>query len=57
MDDLTLAKANEILSETTAHIYQKNGKYAWMVIMSEAEGFDTVREAYLDACVYLEGGY
>ena len=57
MDDMTLAKVNDILSGTTAFIYEKNGKYAWMAIMAEADGFDTVSEAYLDACAYLEGGY
>lgn len=57
MDEMTLAEARDILSETTVFIYEKNGKYAWMAIMSEADGFDTVREAYLDACAYLERGY
>jgi hypothetical protein len=57
MDEMTLDKANDILSETTVFIYKKNDKYAWTAIMSEAEGFDTVEEAYLDACAYLENGY
>jgi hypothetical protein len=57
MDEMTLTKANDILSGTTAFIYKKNDKYAWTAIMSEAEGFDTVTEAYLDACAYLERGY
>lgn len=57
MDEMTLAEANDILSGTTVFIYKKDDKYAWMSIMSEAHGFDTVTEAYLDACAYLERGY
>lgn len=52
---MSLEEARNLFDGTTIFIYQaKNGKYGWMAIMSEDEGYNTPRSAVNSALSYLE---